>query len=95
MSIQLKEAALPDGETHETFRESRSDGELAALLEFILFRTWLILIAESGVKRRSNISWTLGHIKCARLPFCNSAHATSEPRTLAYPDYIPQKHVQL
>ena len=61
MSIQLKEAALPDGETHETFRASRSDGELAALLEFILFRTGLMPIAESGVKRRSNISWTLGH----------------------------------
>ena len=61
MSIQLKEHLFPDAETHETFRASRSDWEPAALLEFILFRTGLFLIAESGVKRRSNISWTLGH----------------------------------
>ena len=26
--------------------------------------------------------------------FCNSAHAISELRTLAYASYIPQKHVQ-
>ena len=84
---------FPDAETHETFRASRSDGELATLLEFILFRTGLMLIAECGVKRRSNISWTLSYN--ARLPFCNSTPATSEPRTLAYPGYIPQKHVQL
>ena len=50
-----------DEETHETLPASWSDEELALLLEFILLRSGLMLIAESGVKRRSNISWTLGH----------------------------------
>ena len=56
-------------------------------------RTGPKLIAESGVKRRLTSAGPSA--KCARLRFCNSAHATLEPRTLAYPGYIPQKHVQL
>ena len=42
---------FPDAETHETLPASWSVGELAALLEFILFRTGMMLIADSGVKR--------------------------------------------
>ena len=83
---------FPDAETHETFRASRSDGELAVLLEFILFRTGLILIAESGVERRSNISWTLGHnVRGYRSRFVTLLTQLQS----RVPGYIPQKQVQL
>ena len=92
MSIQL----FSDAETHETLPEIWSDGELAALLQFIQLCKELMLIAEIRVKRRSNISWTLRHK--VRLRFCNFVTLLTQLQSRVHSRnpaiIIPQKHVQ-